>query len=71
MKWVDLWENLVLENVINNALSINHIPVKIYIADILTKECKDVTEYMKKLNLDTFFCCLFVFVCVCMCYSKL
>ena len=46
MKWVDLRENLVRENVLKNNISIKHIPGKNNISDILTKEFKDTTHYM-------------------------
>ena len=38
MRWVDLRENLVRENINNNNIIISHIPGKLNISDIFTKE---------------------------------
>ena len=46
MRWIDLRENLVRENVICKTISVTHIPGKVNVLDILTKEFKDVSHYL-------------------------
>ena len=46
MKWIDLRENFVRENVINGTVSVRHIPGKNNTSDMFTKEFRDSTHYM-------------------------
>ena len=46
MRWIDLKENFVRENVMSKTISVTHIPGKVNISDILTKEFKDVSHYL-------------------------
>ena len=46
MKWVDLRENLIQENVITNNIQVTHKPGKNNVSDILTKEFKDTLHYL-------------------------
>ena len=46
MKWVDLRENFIRENVISNNIQVSHIPGKNNISDILTKEFKDTSHFL-------------------------
>ena len=46
MRWVDLRENLVRENVLNSTVKISHIPGKVNLSDIFTKEFRDVSQYL-------------------------
>ena len=46
MKWVDLRENFVRENVLSNNINVTHVPEKKNTSDILTKEFKDTSHYL-------------------------
>ena len=46
MRWIDMRENFVRENVLSKTISVTHIPRKVNISDILTKEFKDVSHYL-------------------------
>ena len=46
MKWIDLRENFVRENVISKTISINHIPGANNLSDIFTKEFCDVSRFL-------------------------
>ena len=51
MRWVDLRENLVRENVENKNITVNHIPGKYNLSDIFTKEFRESTQFLKLRNL--------------------
>ena len=46
MRWVDLRENLVRENVLNKNIQVSHIPGKSNLSDIFTKEFRDVSQFL-------------------------
>ena len=46
MRWVDLQENLVRENILNQNVQVSHIPSKTNLSNILTKEFCDVTQFL-------------------------
>ena len=46
MRWVDLRENLVRENVTNKTIEVSHIPGKLNLSDIFTKEFRDVSQFL-------------------------
>ena len=46
MRWVDLRENLVRENVISKTIQVSHIPGKANLSDIFTKEFRDVNQFL-------------------------
>ena len=46
MRWVDLRENLVRENILNKNIQVSHIPGKANLSDIFTKEFRDVTQFL-------------------------
>ena len=46
MRWVDLRENLVLENVLAKTIQVSHIPGKANLSDIFTKEFRDVNQFL-------------------------
>ena len=50
MRWVDLRENFVRENVLDDVIKVDHIPGKQNTADIFTKEFKDVSQYLAARN---------------------
>ena len=50
MRWVDLRENLIRENILNNNISISHIPGKMNLADLFTKEFRDVNLFLSLRN---------------------
>ena len=50
MRWVDLQENLVRENIQNNNISVSHIPGKMNLADLFTKEFRDVNLFLSLRN---------------------
>ena len=45
MRWVDLCENLVRENISNHNITVSHIPDKSNLSDIFTKEFRNVSQY--------------------------
>ena len=47
MRWVDLRENLVRENVTNKTITVTHIPGKLNLSDIFTKEFRDNSQFLK------------------------
>ena len=51
IRWVDLRENLVRENVENKNITVSHIPGKYNLSDIFTKEFRDSTQFLKLRNL--------------------
>ena len=46
MRWIDLQENLVQENIHNKNIVVTHIPGKINLSDILTKEFRDTSHFL-------------------------
>ena len=46
MRWIDLRENFVRENVISKTISIDHIPGANNLSDIFTKEFRDVSRFL-------------------------
>ncbi len=46
MRWVDLRENLVRENIVNRNVTVSHIPGKVNLSDIFTKEFRDVSQFL-------------------------
>ena len=46
MRWVDLRENLVGENILNKNIDVTHIPGKLNLSDIFTKEFRDVSQFL-------------------------
>ena len=46
MRWVDLRENLVRENILNHNVKVSHIPGKANLSDIFTKEFRDVSQFL-------------------------
>ena len=46
MRWVDLRENLVRENIGNKNIDVMHIPGKLNLSDIFTKEFRDVSQFL-------------------------
>ena len=46
MRWVDLRENLVRENLGNKNIDVMHIPGKLNLSDIFTKEFRDVSQFL-------------------------
>ena len=45
MRWVDLRENLVRENISIHNITVSHIPGKSNLSDIFTKKFRDVSQY--------------------------
>ena len=50
MKWIDLRENFVRENVINKNIAVTHIPGTDNLSDIFTKEFRDVSWFLALRN---------------------
>ena len=46
MRWVDLRENLIRENIHNDIVTVSHIPGKLNLSDIFTKEFRDSTRFL-------------------------
>ena len=46
MRWIDLRENLVCENIQNKIIDVTHIPGKINLSDIFAKEFRDTSRYL-------------------------
>ena len=46
MRWVDLRENLVRENIHANVIQVSHIPGKLNLSDIFTKEFRVSTHFL-------------------------
>ena len=51
MRWVDLRENLIRENIQCKNISVIHIPGKLNLADLFTKEFRDVNLFLSLRNL--------------------
>jgi len=51
LRHIQMKENRVRENIVSNFVRINHIDGKINLADIFTKEMKDVTHFVELRNL--------------------
>ena len=47
MKWIDLRENFVRENVLNGNIKVCHIPGVQNTSDIFTKEFRDTTHFLQ------------------------
>ena len=50
MRWVDLRENLIRENIQCKNISVIHIPGKLNLADLFTKEFRDVNLFLSLRN---------------------
>ena len=50
MKWIDLRENVVRENVLNKTISVTHIPGANNLSDIFTEEFRDVSRFLELRN---------------------
>ena len=50
MRWIDLRENLVRENLHAKTINVSHIPGKINLSDIFTKEFRDTTHFLSLRN---------------------
>lgn len=46
MKWIDLREKIVRENVVRKTISVNHVPGLNNLSDIFTKEFRDVSRFL-------------------------
>jgi hypothetical protein len=51
LRHIQMKENRVRENIVSNFVQINHIDGKINLADIFTKEMKDVNHFVELRNL--------------------
>ena len=50
MRWVDIRENLIRENIVNKNITISHIPGRMNLADLFTKEFRDVNLFLSLRN---------------------